>query len=176
MLQRLGWLVLWAGGYRTSLGHQYFNDNPRDENGELNDGGGSLAKVQLWVGAKCVIGALGNGCYGPSDLFHLRSSSWRHTLRYDSSPVTKGYIDLEIYSIVIFPPCLRSILGLRALCFLHTTILFTVGVLDPRHRTRIESSARTYLAQQWTDVEVLDLEPCSRGAIRGRRPNAVTRL
>ncbi|KAF4598987.1 hypothetical protein EYR38_007400 [Pleurotus pulmonarius] len=27
-------------------------------------------------------------------------------------------------------------------------------------------------SQQWTDVEVLDLEPCSRAAIRGRRPNA----
>ncbi|KAF9487751.1 hypothetical protein BDN71DRAFT_596597 [Pleurotus eryngii] len=27
-------------------------------------------------------------------------------------------------------------------------------------------------SQKWTDVEVLDLEPCSRAAIRGRRPNA----
>jgi len=28
-------------------------------------------------------------------------------------------------------------------------------------------------AQQWTDVEVIDLQGCSRGAIKGRKPNTV---
>lgn len=29
-------------------------------------------------------------------------------------------------------------------------------------------------AQQWTDLEVLDLPECSRGAFRGRRPKIVS--
>jgi len=31
-------------------------------------------------------------------------------------------------------------------------------------------------AQQWTDVEVIDLQGCSRGAIKGRKPNTETFL
>jgi len=32
------------------------------------------------------------------------------------------------------------------------------------------------LAQQWSDVEVIDLGSCSRGAKKGRRPQTVTLL
>jgi len=31
-----------------------------------------------------------------------------------------------------------------------------------------------YLAQQWTDVEVVELEACQRGAIKGRKRDAVS--
>jgi len=31
-------------------------------------------------------------------------------------------------------------------------------------------------AQQWTDVEVIELEPCGRAAIKGRKPNTELNL
>ena len=48
-----------------------------------------------------------------------------------------------------------------------------------RSATRKSSSLNTEtgaIAQQWTDIEVVDLTSCSRAALRGRRPKSVRTL
>ncbi|PCH40198.1 hypothetical protein WOLCODRAFT_131285 [Wolfiporia cocos MD-104 SS10] len=49
-----------------------------------------------------------------------------------------------------------------------------LSALLPKYPRSAGALFQTYndltLAQQWTDVEVIDLAPCSRGAFRGRRP------
>ena len=48
-----------------------------------------------------------------------------------------------------------------------------------RSATRKNSSLNTEtgaIAQQWTDIEVVDLTSCSRAALRGRRPKSVRTL
>jgi tRNA-splicing endonuclease subunit Sen15 len=61
----------------------------------------------------------------------------------------------------------KSILGRQAASFKHITMSFMVIhtlLVQTEH-----SSCPTCSAQQWTDVEVVDLETCQRGAIKGRK-------
>ena len=96
----------------------------------------------------------------------------------ESHPSVSEYAYLTVYDVLTahsspsYRPLLRNILDRRLVCSKHTTISFMVQRaallvallwIDFAH----------ILAQQWVDVEVLDLPSCSRGAIKGKKRGTV---
>lgn len=55
-----------------------------------------------------------------------------------------------------------------------------LSALLPKYPKAAGALFQTYndlkFAQQWTDLEIIDLSSCSRGALRGRRPKMETSL
>lgn len=69
-------------------------------------------------------------------------------------------------------PSLRNILGRRLVSSKHTTISFMVQ-RAALLLVLLWINFASILAQQWVDVEMLDLPSCSRGAIKGKKRGTV---